>query len=75
MYDSPTAPSHEITRLQELMDKLQRENKDLRELVQTLEVRDTRLGKVDQMQSELDSLIKRTDEDKKRWKKKESELV
>ena len=27
------------------------------------------------MQSELDSLIKRTDEDKRAWKKKESELL
>ena len=44
-------------------------------MVQTLELRDTRLGKVDQMQTELDSLIRRTDEDKRAWKKKESELL
>ena len=51
------------------------ENKSLKEVIQTLQVRDSRLEKVDFMQAELEKLIKSTESDKLAFLEKERELI
>ena len=41
----------------------------------TLQVRDQRLDKVDSMQTELENLMKKTNQEKKQFKKREEELL
>lgn len=59
----------------ESLKRLENENTELRELVETLQVRDHRLDKVNNMSAELENLIKKTDEDKKNFRKREEELL
>ena len=64
-----------VEELFQQMKRLEAENLDLKELVETMQVRDVRLDKVDLMQDELEKLIITTDEDKRAWKKREEELL
>ena len=59
----------------ESLKRLENENTELRELVETLQVRDHRLDKVNNMSAELENLIKKTDEDKNNFRKREEELL
>ena len=55
--------------------RLIEENHSLKEVIQTLQVRDSRLEKVDFMQAELEKLIKSTESDKLAFLEKERELI
>ena len=57
------------------LNRFQEENSELKELVDTLQVRDQRLDKVDSMQTELENLMKKTNQEKKQFKKWEEELL
>lgn len=57
------------------LNRFQEENSELKELVDTLQVRDQRLDKVDSMQTELENLMKKTNQEKKQFKKREEELL
>ena len=57
------------------LNRFQEENSELKELVDTLQVRDQRLDKVDSMQTELENLMKKTNHEKKQFKEREKELL